>query len=211
MHYRLLFIPVLFAHAFQPIRLPWTMRVNKIALTYDFPRVPFEVGVAHIHSPEHISETHRLGAPFFRLDEVCAPKYGGSRASVTFFCSTLFMKRICVRMFTDQPNHSNLLFIDAQGRALYRVRLVVVPTQGFSSHQLVIEISLFTGWFPALVVAALMPIFLLINGLEDRIAFGGGGYGSDPRLSEYRRIVMGKLGSGILDFGSEVYARYRDN
>ena len=206
MRCRLLFVPALLAHAFH-----LQMHVSRISLACDFPRVPYEVGVAHIHSPEHISETHRLGAPFFKLDGVSRPNLtAASRASVTFSCSTLLMKQMCVRMFTDRPNESNLLFIDARGRALYRVRLVVLPTQGFSSHRLIIEISLFTGWLPAFVVAALMPVFLLINGLEDRIAFGGCGHRSDPRFAEYRRMVMG-LESGMLDMGSEVYARYRDN
>jgi hypothetical protein len=186
--------------------------VNRISLAYDFPRVPFEMGIHHIHSPEHISETHKLGAPFFKLMKVLPPKLGESKASITYFCSTLLLKNMFIRMYTNRPDQSNLLFFNSQGKALYQVCLTVLPTNGFSSHRLTIDISLFTGWLPKYIIAAVMPIFVLINGLEDRLAFGHSHeqHESNINLSEYRRIVTSKLNPKIFDFASEVYQRYRD-
>jgi hypothetical protein len=182
--------------------------VNKISLAYEFPRVPFEMGVSHIHSPEHISETHKLGAPFFKLMQVLPPKLSESKASITYFCSTLLVKNMYVRMYTNRPDQSNLLFFNSQGKALYQVCLTVTPSSCFSSHKLTIDIALFTGWLPKYFIASVMPLFLFINGLEDRLAFGHShrGQESNSNLSEYRRIITSKLDSQmpVMDFRSEV-------
>ncbi len=186
--------------------------VNKISLAYDFPQVPFEMGITHIHSPEHISATHKLGVPFFKLIRVLPPKLSESKASITYFCSTLLMKNMFIRMYTNRPDQSNLLFFTSQGKALCQVCLTVLPTNGFNSHKLTIDISLFTGRLPNFIIAAVMPIFFLINGLEDRFAFGhvNEWHESNMNLSQYRRIVTCKPNSNLLSLASEVYQRYRD-
>ena len=170
------------------------------------------MGINHIHSPEHISETHKFGAPFFKLMQVLPPKLSESKASITYFCSTLLLKNMYIRMYTSRPDQSNLVFFNSQGKALYQVCLTVLPTNGFSSHKLKIDISLFTGWLPRFIIAAVMPIFATINGLEDRLAFGHSheAHESNLNLSEYRRMVTSKLNPRMLDFASEVYQRYRD-
>ena len=50
-----------------------------------------------------------------------------------------------------------------------------------------------------------MPIFLFINGLEDRLAFGNSHAEHDGNLnlSEYRRMVTSKLNPKMLDFASD--------
>jgi hypothetical protein len=168
------------------------------------------MGMIHIHSPEHISETHKLGAPFFKLMQVLPPKLSESKASISYFCSTLLFKNMHIRMYTNRPDQSNLLFFNSQGKALYQVCLAVLPTNGFSSHKLTIDISLFTGWIPRFIIAAVMPIFVLINGLEDRLAFARSHEEHEGNLSEYRRMVTSKLNPKLLNFASEVYQRYRD-
>ena len=88
--------------------------VNRVLLTYDFPRVPFEIGINHIHSPEHISETHKLGVPFFNLNRVLPPTLSESKASIKYFCSTLLMKSMYIRMYTSRADQSNLIFFNSQ-------------------------------------------------------------------------------------------------
>ena len=105
------------------------MSLSKISLAFDFHRIPYAAGIQHIHSPEHISETHRLGAPFFKIDSVDRPNLNCTgRTSVAFVCSTIFTKDMRVRMFSRQPNESNLLFFK-DGRAIYGVKFTVIPTK----------------------------------------------------------------------------------
>jgi len=105
------------------------MSLSKISLAFDFHRIPYAAGIQHIHSPEHISETHRLGAPFFKIDSVDRPNLNCTgRTSVAFVCSTIFTKDMRVRMFSHQPNESNLLFFK-DGRAIYGVKFTVIPTK----------------------------------------------------------------------------------
>lgn len=104
------------------------MTLTKTSLYFDFDNIPYAAGIQHIHSPEHISETHRLGAPFFKLEEVRAPEFSDTRTSILFTCSTIFIKDMRVRMFARNPNESNLLFFK-DGRALYGVKFHVMPTK----------------------------------------------------------------------------------
>jgi hypothetical protein len=106
-----------------------SMSLSRISLSFDFDRIPYAAGIQHIHSPEHISGTHHLGAPFFKLDSVERPNLNSTdRTSIRFVCSTLFIKDMHVRMFSHQPNESNLLFFK-EGRAVYGVKFVVIPTK----------------------------------------------------------------------------------
>ena len=105
------------------------MSLSKVSLSFDLHRIPYAAGVQHIHSPEYIAETHNLGAPLFRIDSVRRPDLrSAERTSIVFTCSTLFIKGVRVRMFSRQPNESNLLFFK-DGRALYGVKLMVIPTK----------------------------------------------------------------------------------
>ena len=105
------------------------MSLSKISLAFDFHRIPYAAGIQHIHSPEHISETHRLGAPFFKIDSVDRPNLNCTgRTSVAFVCSTIFTKDMRVRMFSHQPNESNLIFFK-DGRAMFGVKFTVIPTE----------------------------------------------------------------------------------
>ena len=104
------------------IATPVASLLTTFSLSFDFHRVPYATGIRHIHSPEHVSETHRLGAPFFNIDSVDEPK----NRSISFVCSTLVTKHMRIRMFSRRPDESHLLFFK-DGRALYGVKLSVAP------------------------------------------------------------------------------------
>lgn len=177
---------VLEASCFSPPQL------HRTSLTFEFPSIPYTMAIRHIHSPEHISETHRLGAPFFSLDSVEAPEASGGRSSVRFNCSTLVTKNMRVRMFSSRPSESNLLFF-RQGVALYGVKFTVVPTRAFTSHQLRLDVTVFSNnALIRLAIACLLPVFMLINGLEDRMGFRVPEC-ENEHLANYRRSVFGRL------------------
>ena len=161
-------------------------------LKFPFPHVSFDAGMRHIHAPEHIAETHRLGAPFFRLREVQPPRLTDDRSAVVFNCSTLLTPHMRVVMFSTRPDQSNLLFF-VGGRALYTVRLTAEPSASLTSHTLRLDITFFLAQDFLLfrAVRLLLPLFLLINGLEDRVAFAtGADYAEDAHLAAYRAWVL---------------------
>jgi len=105
------------------------MSLAKISLHFDFDRIPYAAGIQHIHSPEHVSETHRLGAPFFKIESVNKPNLTSDiKTSISFVCSTIFTKNMSVKMFSYQPNESNMLFFKDK-KALYNVKFTVIPTK----------------------------------------------------------------------------------
>ena len=175
--------------------------LTKATLYFDFHRIPYAAGVHHIHSPQHISEVHKIGAPFFQIERVEAPKCSETKSSIAFTCSTLFIKAMRVRMFASQPNESNLLFFK-DGRALYGVRFTVTPIHAFLSHRLRVDVTFFSGSSAQrATLKSLMPVFMFINGMEDRLAMAArqnGCYLDDglrtvreyPEFTQYRRFVL---------------------
>ncbi len=66
-------------------------------------------------------------------------------------------------------------------------------------------------WLPRIPrfnIAAVRQNFVLIHGLEDRLAFTCSHEEHETNLCEYRRMVTSKLNPKILDFASEIYQRY---
>ena len=171
-----------------------TMGISRASFHFDFPGVPYLHGIRHIHSPEHISETHRLGAPFFRLDRVDPPRVSDNKTCISFTCSTLVTKNMRVRMHSSRPDESNLLFLK-DGVALYAARFVVRPGRSFASHRLELHVTFFFGspvfqW----LLARAMPVFMFINGLEDRFNYSAA-VDDDANLEAYRRGVLAALDS----------------
>lgn len=166
------------------------MSLTKVTLHFDFDGIPFLQGMRHIHTPEHIATTHRLGAPFFHLKRVDPPRCTENRTSITFTCGTLVTPEMRIRMYTSRPNESNLLFFK-QGRALYGARFSVFPTKAFTSHRLQLDITFFTG-HPVLqnALKTLTPVFLLVNALEDRFVYRLPETHVNREFEAYRHAVL---------------------
>jgi len=174
----------------------------RASFVFDFDHVPYADGVRHIHAPEHVATTHRLGAPFFRINDVQWPiiarstRPADNKNSIRFSCSTLVTKDMRIRMYTHQINESNLLFFDGdERRALYKARFTVTPTKAFMGHRMHLDITLFRGhatW--KTLILTLMPVFTFINGMEDALAFHRSGSSSTevsiPQFEQYRRAVL---------------------
>jgi len=170
--------------------------LSRATLNFEFPNIPYAAGVHHIHSPEHISETHRLGAPFFKIESVDPPRVTPNKTSISYTCSTLLVKHMRVRMFATQPNESNLLFFK-ENRALYGVKFTVVPTRAFTSHRLQLDTTMFVEGNSAIkaLVKSLLPVALLINGMEDILNYRLDHARENPHFTEYRRAVLRGKGS----------------
>jgi len=60
-----------------------------ISFRFKYPTVSPQLGCYHIHAPEHIAQTHRLGAPRFVIDSVKPPRITPLRRSIEFDCRTM--------------------------------------------------------------------------------------------------------------------------
>ena len=172
------------------------MTLSKASLHYEFEHIPYAAGIQHIHSPEHMSATHRLGAQLFQIDRVDRPDLSqADRTSIAFVCSTPFIRGMRVRMFARQPNESNLLFFK-DGRALYGVKLTVTPTKAFLSHRLRLDVSFFTGGAAfRTTLKSLLPLFMFVNRMEDDPCAAPAAFKENANFTEYRRGVLRGKGS----------------
>ena len=174
-------------------RPTWCQALSKATLHFEFPHIPYAAGVHHIHSPEQIAETLRLGAALFHIESVDAPHIGADKSSISFVCSTVFAKNVRVRMFATQPNESNMIFFK-DNRALYSVKFSVVPLRAFNSHRLRLDMTLFTE-DKALraTVKSLMPLILFVNRMSDLLSVDL--VCENPLFMQYRRSVLRGKGS----------------
>jgi hypothetical protein len=166
------------------------MGLTRASLHFDFERVPYAVGVIHIHSPERIASVDsRMGPlPLFRIDRIEPPRLlNVSKPSIAFECSSPFTQRMQVRMYSTLPNESQLLCFKDR-RALCAIKLTVIPLRVFQSHRLRMDMQFFAG-SPALhaTLKGLLPFVLCIK--EDA-PLNHSLLWENPHLAEYRRAVL---------------------
>jgi len=132
--------------------------------------VPLSKGIYHIHCPEHIANTHRLGAPFFEITKVSQPVNAQKRTSIHFDCKTLG-RNLGVIMRSKEENTSELLFSTKRSDQHLDafLRLIFTVSGDESSHNLNVS---FIFWNPLIMaLVPLFPLFVFINGIEDYIFF----------------------------------------
>lgn len=146
----------------------------------DFPRVPYTLGLRHIHTPEHVATTHRLGMPFYRVSNSTRPVTHGNVTCVVFRAGPCH--QVC--MFTDDPSLSYMIFSDDKGVLRASVCMKVEPL--LRGHTLNVDITVHgCAWWTSLVV----PLAWTLHSVEDRLWWS---YSTtqDANLIAYRRKVL---------------------
>ena len=146
----------------------------------DFPRVPYHLGLRHIHTPEHIATTHRLGMPFYRVTNSTKPMQHGDVTCVEFSAGPCH--RVC--MFTQDPSQSYMLFSEEDGTLTANVCLGVKPLD--KGHTLRVDVTVYEcEWWTSLAV----PLAWTLHTVEDRLWWA---YSTtqDANLIAYRRKVL---------------------
>jgi len=186
-------------HSFS-VPAPFTQNPNK-ALRFHtkFKNVNIKHGIYHIHSIEHISRTHVVGAPFFHIHDILPPESNVHTGvnSISFMCSVLFSGKMIVRMCTKYANRSEMQFRFADGSKFVTIRLTVLPClEDVKSHNLFLEVFLFQTWVPVNLVKVFLSISLLVSSWEDTLSFAGknvGIYLKRPKhihyFSKYRKSL----------------------
>ena len=147
--------------------------------TLDFPNVPYAFGLRHIHTPEHIASTHRLGMPFYKVTDSTPP------TTLRDFTFVQFKAGPChsVCMFTRTPNSSHMLF-ERDGQLTASVCMGVQALG--KGHTLTVDTLVFgCRWWTSLVV----PLSWTLHAAEDKLWWS---YSTrqDANLIAYRRKVL---------------------
>jgi hypothetical protein len=154
--------------------------------TLSFPGVPFDLGIRHIHTPEHFSTAHGLVWPDFTVLSTSRPIRSGEYALMTFRFHTLFGER-SARIFTKDKCESHLIFQDEHDRA-YLLSTLRVRRDGMSGHKLQISGMLFRE--PTLLEKLHGMVTVTREGVQDAILIGYGVQDEDVNLRTYRRMVL---------------------
>jgi hypothetical protein len=110
------------------------MSLSRATLHFDFKNIAYAAGVHHIHSPESMM--------LLNIHSTEEPKITENRTSIAFTCSSLLSGKMQARMYSTQPNESNLiLFKDL--RAMCSIRMTVTPLRAFLSHRMKVDVMIY--------------------------------------------------------------------
>ena len=137
-----------------------------------FKNVDIKKGIYHIHSVEHVAQTHLIGAPFFKVHDVLSPEKMNGIPNICFACSVLFSGKMIVRICSKYANRSEMQFQFSNGSKFITIRLTVLPSlkDNGNSHDFFLEVFA-PDWIPPIIIQAVFGLSLVISSNEDRLSF----------------------------------------
>jgi len=156
--------------------------ITKASFSLVLSKMPYAQSVHAIHSPQRLY-------PLCNITDVQVPKFWHDRSTISFMCCNPFTghEQMRVRMSTTQPNESSLYFFSKE-KAMFKVRLQVVPTQQFRCSDMTLEITTFAGESKRVIMNVLATLCeeetLMMMGVAE-----------DPHFQAYRRGVLRGQGS----------------
>lgn len=131
---------------------------TSLGIKNKYNNIPFNYGLRHIHYPEHISDTHKLGAPLFRIDEVGPPiYYNNNIPRINFNCSLMSVVKMEVAMISRYRNRCEMIFSKDKNE-LFGLKITILPDlDDRNSHYLYID-----AYFPETYLSELMMPFISI-------------------------------------------------
>ena len=162
---------------------------------FNFPNVPIDLGIRHIHTPESFALSHKLTMPEFQLLDVSKPWAHGNYAVITFSFKTL-LGTSHARMFTNDRCTSYILFSNYEHMPSSKVLTTLrVQREGTFGHQLQVEsmcIDEVRNIIPMSMHHILgfgTPLFTKST-IADAIREGYAVKDENPNLLAYRRMVL---------------------
>lgn len=160
--------------------------------------VSFREGLRHIHTPEHISSTHFLTVPQFKIKKVSKPIYNNKIANIFFSCSTMNLYTITARMRSRYINRTDLRFyLNNNSDELITLILTILPDfNDKQSHYLILEVILCSDFFVLEpLIKLIMEIMMIITIMEDKYLFiknKDNRLNYNENLNKYRKMVFYK-------------------
>jgi hypothetical protein len=166
--------------------------MNSYKFSIKYPNVSLAKGRYHIHCPEHIANTHKIGAPFFKISDIGTPYQSKKACSIYFDCETMFSK-FHVYMHSRSQNHSELIFTTQSHIFLNTIPILrlTFDVKGYDNDKSHILNVAFAFWNPLVnILVPMFPLFVLINGLEDKLFFSHGKVKEHPLFALYRAYIL---------------------
>jgi len=164
-----------------------------IQLKTKFNNIPINDGIRHIHSLEHISDTHKLGTPFFKIISVKEPN--PTIPSINFTCSIMNLYKIDVMTISKYTNRCEMTFYLLQKEFLTLQMTVIPDLQDDKSHYFFMK---FLPSFDMTFIKPILEIFLhismFISKREDiNYFFHKNKINHLPKFNKYRKFIHKKL------------------
>jgi hypothetical protein len=166
--------------------------MNSYKFSIKFPNVSLAKGRYHIHCPEHIANTHKIGAPFFKFSQIGTPQHSKKACSIYFDCETMFNK-FHVYMHSKSRNHSELMFTTHSHFLIDTIPILrlTFDVKGYDNDESHVLYVAFTFWNPLVnFLVPLFPLFVFINGVEDKLFFSKGKVKEHPLFALYRVYIL---------------------
>ena len=155
--------------------------LHEIKKTFYLPSTPYEEGLRHIHSMEHILKIHN--GSYFQIHSTTKPVAYGKYTIVSATCSVQNTMQE-IRMFSDQQDVSHVVCIKS---GIPQVTLQLKVTQQIKGHLLTINASTYLR-APLWTNLILTPLFIAI--FEGTLINQQPIIPEDENLTKYRKMVF---------------------
>jgi hypothetical protein len=157
----------------------------------DFPHVPYDVALRHIHTPEQCVDVYGMVPPGFRILQTITPMRMDTYDVVQFTFTTVLGGVRHASLFSSEADSSQILFFNASLKPSLLASLSVKP-HGTGGHRLLV-----TGSYLREPDSALERLLtrraVSKKAIHDAVQLGyrgSVGKPEDPNLKEYRRRVL---------------------
>lgn len=152
--------------------------------------IPYQMGLRHLHSPEHISKVHLWSMQFFKLKNTTEPMVYG-RYTLVECDIEMGGESQSVLVFTNKPNESQIICRRKDNLPYLHLLLLLSPSEsckgGGRGHHLTIQATYLET--PLKFCMILSGLLQCIHLIEDSL-FWAYDFKEDPNLAKYRRMVL---------------------
>jgi len=165
-----------------------------------FKDVSFWKGLNHIHSLEHVTTTHTLGVPLFRIKDTLPPYMENGSVCLNSTCSVLNLKPMKVLFKSKHINTNEMSFLHSEtSERFLKIDLKVLPCIGDPNSHF-FQIQLWPQFYvPMWLGQIYMWIVVFISANEDRLFYFSGKKKFEGRAhcQKYRQMVFSKKNKKI--------------
>lgn len=176
---------IVITNAFNPPYIQLKSKINDMSLRH---------GLAHIHTPEHIKDTHIIGAPLFKIHNVYNPIYYNNVSSIYFTCSVINFEKMFVKMHSKYTNRCEMNFF-IKNKEFITLQITVLPDLANSNnHYFILKGFINETLLPLLpIIKIFFQISMFISVTEDKLFFNNKNKISyNTKFNKYRRLVFSK-------------------